>query len=242
MSKRTAAAERAERAAAALAEQRHRERRRTVLSVVGVVAAMALIVVGGFAISKMNGGGPSGKAADPGSGTSMTIGDASAPHSVVVYEDFLCPYCGEFEKQTHQQLASLAEQGKVSVTYRPFRLLQPDYSQQALEVWVATQHTAGDAVAKRLHDLLYAHQPSESASSFPSRSDLVTLAVEAGADKAKVQAALDSGDATTWADASTKSAGDAGVRSTPTVLLDGKEFVGRTIDDMARSLLASVSS
>ena len=240
MSKNSSAQDRADRAAAALAEQRRKERRRTFLSVTGVVLVMILIVGGGFLAAKLKGGGPNDTAADPGSGTAMTIGQASAPHSVVIYEDFLCPYCGELEKRTKDGLASAAADGRAQVTYRPFRLLSPDYSQQALEVWVATQHTAGNDVAKKLHDLLYANQPSEQGP-FPKQSALVALAVQAGADQAKVQQAIDSGEATTWADASTKAAQDAGVASTPTVLLDGKELTGRTIDDMAAKLLNAVS-
>jgi protein-disulfide isomerase len=240
MSKKSSAEARAERAAAALAEQRRKERRRTFLSIAGVVVAMVLIVAGGFLLSNRGGNGPSDTAADPGSGTVATIGPSGAPHSIVIYEDFLCPYCGELERRTHEQLASLADQGKVQVTYRPFNLLDTDYSQQSLEVFTATRHTAGNDVAMKLHNLLYAQQPSESGP-FPKQSELVTLAVQAGADQTKVQDAIDSGDATKWADASTKAAGDAGVRSTPTVLLDGKEFTGRTIDDMAQRLLAAVS-
>jgi protein-disulfide isomerase len=171
---------------------------------------------------------------------SATIGTESAPHSVVIWEDFLCPYCGELERQTHEKLASLADQGKVTVTYRPFNLLDTDYSQQSLEVFAATRHTAGNDVAMTLHNLLYAQQPSE-AGPFPSQSDLVALAVQAGADKTKVQDAIDNGDATRWADESTKAAAQAGVQSTPTVLLDGKEFTGRTVDDLAQKLLTAVS-
>jgi protein-disulfide isomerase len=204
------------------------------------VVAMLLIVGGGLMLSKNRGGGPSDAAADPGSGTVATIGPDGAPHSIVIYEDFLCPYCGELERQTHEQLATLADQGKVQVTYRPFNLLGTDYSQQSLEVFVATQHTAGNDVAMRLHNLLYAQQPSESGP-FPSQSDLVALAVRAGADEAEVQTAIDSGDAKRWAGESTDAAETAGVRSTPTVLVDGKEFTGRTIDDMAHKLLAAVS-
>jgi predicted DsbA family dithiol-disulfide isomerase len=242
MSKKSAAEARAERAAAALAEQRRKERRRSFLSIGGVVVAMVVIVVGGFLLSQRNGSGPSDSAGSaPATGTtSATIGEASAPHQVVIWEDFLCPFCGELEKRTSEQLASAAGEGKVKVTYRPFNLLQTDYSEQTLEVFAATQHTAGNDAAKKLHDLLYAQQPSESGP-FPSQSDILDLAVKAGADRTAVQQALDSGDAQKWADASTKAAEDAGVRSTPTVLLDGKEVTGRTVDDIAASVLQSVS-
>jgi protein-disulfide isomerase len=243
MSKKSAAEARAERAAAALVEQRRKERRRTFLSVAGVVVAMALIVGGGFWIANRNGGGPSDAAGDAGSGkgTSVTIGPANAAHSVVIWEDFLCPYCGELERQTHEKIATLADQGKVQVTYRPFNLLQTDYSQQTLEVFAATQRSAGDTVAKKLHDLLYANQPSERGP-FPSQDDIVALAVQAGADKTKVQASLDNGDAKKWADESTQAANDANVQSTPTVLLDGNELSGRTVDDLAAKLLQSIGA
>src|SRR3954470_8073104 len=242
MSKKSSAEARAERAAAALAEQRRRERRRTLLSILGVVLAMVVIVVGGFVIAKNRGGGPTDAAADPGTGSaSVTIGKAGAPHSVVIWEDFLCPFCGELEKRTHDKLATAADAGKVQVTYRPFNLLQTDYSQQSLEVFAATQHSAGDAVAKKLHDLLYQQQPSEQGP-FPSQDDIVALAVQAGADEAAVQKSLDNGDATGGADESTQAANDAGVQSTPTVLLDGKEVSGRTVDDLAATLLTSAGA
>jgi protein-disulfide isomerase len=242
MSKKSSAEARAERAAAALAEQRRQERRRTTLSVIGVVVAMAVIVGAGFLVARNRGGGPNDSAADPAGGTvAATIGDAGAAHQVVIWEDFLCPFCGELEKQTREKLSTAADDGKVQVTYRPFNLLQTDYSQQSLEVFAATQRSAGDKVAKKLHDLLYESQPSESGP-FPSKDDIVALAVQAGADKATIQKSLDNGDAEKWADESTQAASDAGVQSTPTVLLDGKEVTGRTVDDLAASLLQSIGA
>src|SRR5690348_16773865 len=106
---------RAERAAAALKEKQRRERRRQLVTVV----AIAVIITGGYLINSMR--DTTVKAQDipaTGSQYGLTIGSASAPHKVVVYEDFLCPYCGELEKKTHDQLAQLADQGKVQVEYR----------------------------------------------------------------------------------------------------------------------------
>lgn len=239
MSKKSDRSARAAAAAAALAEQRRRERRRSALSIGAVVVAMALIVGIGFLLSNRS-SGPSDTAADPGSGTAVTVGSKDAPHEVVIYEDFLCPYCGELEKRSHEQLATLADQGKVAVTYRPFNLLSTTYSQQSLEVFEAVQHTAGATTAKKLHDLLYAQQPDERGP-YPGQDALVALAVQAGADEAKVKDALDSGDAKKWADASTSAANDANVRSTPTVLLDGKEVTARTVDELAQKVLDAVS-
>src|SRR4051794_28886473 len=116
---------RAERAAAALKERQRRERRRQLLTVIGVVAAIALIVAGGFVINPMRDDSTetSAKIPPPGSSYGLTIGPATAPHQVVVYEDFLCPFCGQFEAAGHEQLAQLAADGKVQIEYRPIVFL-----------------------------------------------------------------------------------------------------------------------
>ena len=65
----------------------------------------------------------------------VPVGPTSAPVKVVVYEDFLCPFCGEFEsRQPRACSARHVEQGKVQVQYHvarpsstaaPARVLQP---------------------------------------------------------------------------------------------------------------------
>ncbi len=130
---------RAERAAAALKEKQRRERRRQMLTAIGVVVAIALIVGAGFLINSMRDDTKetAAKIPPPGSQYGLTIGSADAPHQVVVYEDFLCPFCGEFEKASHEQLAQLADDGKVQVEYRPFVLLNEvgPYSARATLIW-----------------------------------------------------------------------------------------------------------
>lgn len=235
---------RAERAAAALKESQRRERRRQLFTVVGVLAVIALIVGGGFLINSMR--DPSTKAAksipDVGSSYGVTIGDASAPHQAIVYEDFLCPFCGEFEKAGHEQLASLADQGKVQIEYRPFVLLSSagPYSARSTMIWGLVLTQDGPDIAKKYHDLLFANQPSE-AGPFPSRDDLITLAGQAGADVAQLQAAVASGAGVDFPVDATKSADNFGIHSTPTVFLDGKPFTDyRTPDDLAANLVKAV--
>ncbi len=218
---------RAERAAAALREKQRRERRRQIITAVGVVVAIALIVVAGFVINSMRDDTKetASKIPPPGSPYGLTIGSASAPHQVVVYEDYLCPFCGEFEKAGHEELAQLAEDGKVQIEYRPFVLLNDlgPYSTRSTMIWSLVLQQDGPDVAKKFHDLLYANQPAEDGP-FPSQEDLVALAGQAGADTAKLQSAIDAGDGVDWPVAATKSARDLQVKSTPTVVLDGKPF------------------
>lgn len=234
---------RAARAAAVLAEQERKARRRQILSVAGVLAALVLLIGGGFVINSMRDTSDEVAKSAPaaGSDNGLTIGEASAPHEIVIYEDFLCPFCGELEKQTHEELATLAADGKVRVEYRPFVLLSNfgPYSQAATAAFGTVLEQSGPEIAKEFHDLLFADQPSEEGP-FPDEKDLADLAEQAGADADTVAAVADGG-GSEWADAATKAASDIGVNSTPTILLDGKAFSdGRTVDDLASNLLEAV--
>ena len=235
---------RAERAAAALREKQRRERRRQILTAIGVVVVIALIVGGGFLINSMRDDTKetASKIPPPGSKLGLTIGSDSAPHQVVVYEDFLCPICGEFEATGHEQLEQLADDGKVQIEYRPFVLLDRfgPYSERATMVWSQVLQQDGPDVARAFHDLLFANQPKEEGP-FPSESDLVTLAGQAGADTAKLQTAIGSDTATDWTESATESAESHGVDSTPTITLDGAPFTnGRTAADLATNLVKAV--
>jgi protein-disulfide isomerase len=239
MSKKDRASDRAERAAAALLERQQEERRRRNLMVGGVVLALLLVILGGFALARALDTTDDVSAPAAGSQYGVTIGPADAPHDVVVYEDFLCPFCGDLESATREDLAQLAADGKVRVEYRPFNLLSniSDYSERSAAAFSVVLDSAGAEVAKKFHDLLYENQPSE-AGPFPDNGDLVDLAVQAGADEADVRDGIDGEAAEAWVSQATQAAQDAGVRGTPTVLLDGEVFQdGRTVDDLAENLL-----
>jgi protein-disulfide isomerase len=235
---------RAERAAAALKEKQRRERRRQILTTVGVVVAIALIVTGGFFINSLRDDSKANADAipPPGSQYGMTIGQDSAPHKVVVYEDFLCPICGEFEKAGHEQLEQLADQGKVQIEYRPIVILGRlgPYSARSTLMWWLVMKNDGVDVAQKFHDLLYANQPSEQGP-FSSRDDLYQLAGQAGADTDALKTAVENGEGAQDVVDATKKADDLGVNSTPTVLLDGKPYTnGRTPADLANNLIKAV--
>jgi protein-disulfide isomerase len=241
MAKQSARESRTERAAAAMEVQRRRERRRATLMILGVVLVLLVVVVGGFLVNRAR--DTSSNVSAPAAGTGnygVAIGDKNAPHTVVIYEDFLCPYCGELEKITHSELATLADQGKVYVEYRPFNLLQTDYSVAAASAFKVVLDSSGPTVAKKFHDLLYADQPAETGP-FPSSSWLVDKAVQAGAKESAVRSGIEQESQKAWVDRASTAAHDAGVRGTPTILLDGQVFQdGRTIGDLAQNLLDQV--
>ena len=240
MSKKNRASDRAARAAAAIAEQQARGRRRRNLMVGGVVGALVLIVLVGWLLTRSL--DTTGDVAAPAAGSDARSDDRpgrTRRTRSIIYEDFLCPFCGEFERASRDDLAKLAADGKVQVEYRPFNLLSHigDYSERSTAALAVVLDASGADVAKKFHDLLYEDQPSESGP-FPSDADLVKLAVKAGADEADVADAIERGEGKAWVERATQAALDAGVRGTPTILLDGEVFPdGRTPQLLAENLV-----
>ncbi|MDN4172632.1 thioredoxin domain-containing protein [Nocardioides sp. SOB77] len=235
---------RAERAATAIREQEARERRRrglvvgAVAGLLGLVVLVGVLVQGGRDTTGAAAAAPAGATGD----YSLAIGDADAPHHVVVYEDFLCPFCGALEGETREDLERLAADGRVYVEYRPFDLLSRygDYSARATNAFAAVLDVAGPRVAKDFHDLLFEQQPGESGP-FPTDADLVDLAVEAGATEAEVRGPIEDGAFAQWVQNATDAASRAGVSGTPTVLVDGEQFTdGDTVEELADNLVAAV--
>lgn len=214
---------RTQRAAAVREQQARKERNRRIGLVVGIVVILGAIVAAGTWLS----GGDSTKT--PTAAVSVTAGDASllvgesdAPVKVVIYEDFLCPYCRELEGATRDFLRENAAAGKVQVEYRPINLLTSySYSARSLNAWAAVLKHGTPQQALELHDLLYENQPYESASDNTSDADIAGLVDEAGAKSAAVTAALKTQDTAFFA-AAQQGMTEAKIQGTPTVFIDGK--------------------
>jgi len=223
-----------------MSDQQKREqgrRRRMIGGVVGLVLVMA---IAGFVLTRSGEPAVVTAAAAGTSEYGVTMGPVDAPHSIVIYEDFLCPFCAQLEAGTHDELAALAAQGQVLVDYRPFELLRPDYSGQALNAFKVVLETSGVDVALAFHAVLFAEQPDESGT-LPGVDWLVERAVEAGAVETEVRPGIENMSQQAWIDAATKAAQDTGLEGTPTVLLDGKVFTqGQTMQDRAAALLSAV--
>lgn len=103
-------------------------------------------------------------------GDAIITGSPQAPTTIDVYEDFLCPVCGQFEKLHHQRLAQAAADGKAKVVYHPVAILDdlstpPGYSTLAAG---AAFCAAQASVFPRFHDSLFAAQPPEGGNAWTS--------------------------------------------------------------------------
>ncbi len=193
------------------------------------------VMVGVIAWTLVRAGGPSaavtGTLVAPAGATgtgAVVVGKDSAPVTVTVYADFMCPWCGKFERANGDALAGAVDAGTVKLEIHPMAFLDDlsagtRYSSRAANAFV-TLANDDPAVAFRFHRLLYTYQPEENSTGL-SDARLVELAREAGATPA-MTAGFASQTYAPWIARATQQAWDDGVTGTPTVKIDGRTFDG----------------
>ena len=229
---RTARLEREQKAADARAAAARRESRRRSLAVSSAVVAVLVVVVAAFVLVRTSGReAASSGGATPANVTAaggIVVGRASAPVTLVAYEDFQCPVCAQFESLNAAQLGRWIADGTVKVEYRPIAFLDrssaDEYSTRALNAAAAVADSAPAAFAA-FHTALFAQQPAEGG---PGLSDarLVELAEAAGAPRAAVERAVRDRTYEAWTRRVTEASSKAGVTGTPTVQVDGTTLDG----------------
>jgi protein-disulfide isomerase len=222
--------------ALAQAQDAHQTRLQRLLMGFGFVVVIGAVIAGVIIFQGGAGGtariAPPLKVSEVGHG--LALGKPSAPVHVVVYEDFRCPSCRQFEEGSRDYLRADAAGDKAYVEYRPVAVLG-QYSTRALNAFVTVLDTAGPDVARRFHDLLFDRQPARSGPGL-TNAQLVTLAVAAGARRGEVQGAIDSLAHKDWIASANADARKAGVRAILTVLVDGRPLQGSSIQQTVDTL------
>ncbi|MDT0203960.1 thioredoxin domain-containing protein [Nocardioides sp. AE5] len=180
------------------------------------------------------GAAPVGTAGEYGIG----VGDPDAPVTVEIFEDYQCPHCADFQTAAHADLMEAAADGTAYVVYRPMAFLN-NYSARAMNAMAVVLDTTGGEAALRMHELLFANQPSGTT---PSDADLVALAVEAGAKAEDVQAGIESLGFRQWIINANDDASKRGVTSTPTVVVNGDVVPGRSIEELAANTAKGIEA
>ncbi|WP_285244389.1 thioredoxin domain-containing protein [Pseudarthrobacter sp. fls2-241-R2A-127] len=149
--------------------------------------------------------------------------EAGKPVKVVLYVDFICPICKNFETQYNDQLTSLRNDGKITVEYRPLGFLDSrsstNYSSRAANAAACVANTAPEKYADYFN-ALYAQQPAEGSAGL-SDNDLKKIASDMGAN---IGSCVDDKTYRPYVKYVTKEASAIGVSGTPTVFVDGKQW------------------
>ncbi|WP_033260439.1 MULTISPECIES: thioredoxin domain-containing protein [Kitasatospora] len=229
----TTARERLQRARRA--EARSAKRRRGLTVAVSVAAAVA-VIAGGTALavstaSKDDGSASAAAVVAPAhtSATDDTVvvyGNADAPHTLAVYEDFRCPVCQVFETSAGQTVQQLADQGDYKIEYHLATFLDNNLGGSGSKAALAAAGAAlneGVDKFKAFHDVLYANQPSETEDGFGDVNHLLDLAGQVPGLKTEAfTKAVTDGTYKGWAAKVSTAFNKSGVSGTPTVKLDGR--------------------
>lgn len=233
----------AERAAALRREQQSKERRRRTLVAGGVVVGvLALIIaISAFVQSTRNTPGDQpGQVAGAPSGAvdnyAIALDEGDVEVTVQVYEDFMCPACAQFQAVAGETLKEYAASDEVQVQYRPIAILDrfsegTRYSTRSMNAVGVVLDEAGPEAALAMHDLLFANQPAEGTEGL-SDSQLIDLAVEAGAERASVTEPIERLKFERWVSDATEAAQNQGVGGTPTVVVNDEQLEDNSVESL----------
>jgi protein-disulfide isomerase len=208
------------------------DRKRNVMIQVGltaivVVFAVVLVLYIVTSGSKKPTGGEA-KSIRVASSKVITKEGTTEPKAVVsMYEDFLCPVCGNFEQQLGPTIGSLIDSGAIAADYYMVAILDrpsnQNYSSRAAAAayCVADEDTTPDKqMFRRFHAAMYAQQPSETGTTFPTNTQLIETARQAGV-VGKVPECINSG---RYLDMVNGLAAATNVTGTPTVRINGEDY------------------
>ncbi|WP_123023838.1 DsbA family protein [Mycolicibacterium stellerae] len=222
------------------------DRRRNLFIQVGLTAIVVLLGVGLVLYIVM------GADKKPAAGETKSIQVSSSklitkegttePKAVVsLYEDFLCPHCGEFERKFGPTISQLVDSGAIAADYYMVAILDSpstgNYSSRSAGAAYCVADESKDAF-RRFHSALYAQQPGETGTSFPDDARLIEVARQAGAG-GTVPDCINKGKYVSMVEGL---ASASGIQSTPTVKINGQEFdvSNSTPDDLVAAVKAIV--
>ncbi|MGD9620567.1 MAG: thioredoxin domain-containing protein [Mycolicibacterium sp.] len=158
------------------------------------------------------------------------------PKAVVsLYEDFLCPHCAAFEQEAGPTLSKLIDSGAIAADYYMVGILdRPQNENYPARAGAAAYCVADESVDafRRFHAALYAQQPGEMGAAYPDNDRLIEIARQAGAGGG-VPECIEKG---TYVDMVKGLATATGIKSTPTIRINGEDYEYSTPDALVAKI------
>jgi protein-disulfide isomerase len=146
-------------------------------------------------------------------------GNQNAKVTIVEFSDFQCPFCKRSEDAVNEVMKNYGD--KIKFVWRNMPLpMHPDAPLAAQASMEAFKQKGSDGFWK-MHDLLYANQPSGQKQDGLKREALDGYAQQLGLNMDKWKAALDSQSHKPEVEADAKAGNDAGISGTPAFLING---------------------
>ncbi|RFD25344.1 hypothetical protein MUBE_09410 [Mycobacterium uberis] len=215
-----------------------------------IVVIFAVVVV--FAVMKSQHASKEGVAPLTGSGDTVRVissklvtqpGTNNPKVVMSFYEDFLCPGCGDFERNFGSTVSKLIDIGAIAADYSVVSILDHprnhNYPSRAGAASLCVADESMDAY-RRFRTALYSRnfQPNELASSFPDNAKLIEVAREAGV-VGKVPDCINSGK---YLAKVVAEAAFAKISATPTIKINGDEYDPLTPDALVAKVKTIVGA
>lgn len=188
-----------------------------------MAAGAVLVVVGLIGWAMYAAGRARDYTAPPGAtadGTGIQIGAGKV--TVDVYEDFICPACGQFELGAGEALDRLVAEDRARIVYHPVayldRFSSTDYSTRSS---AAAGCAAAGGKFREYAKKLFERQPAEGGAGL-SDQELVSIGASVGLPAESFRPCVDDGRYRSWTRHVTEAASRAGITGTPSVLVAGK--------------------
>ncbi|WP_427133830.1 DsbA family protein [Pseudarthrobacter sp. S9] len=150
--------------------------------------------------------------------------EAGKPVKVVLYIDFICPVCKNFETQYNEALTKLRNEGKITVEYRALGFLDnrstTNYSSRAANAVACVVNGSPDKYSG-FFNALFEKQPAEGSAGL-SDAELKKMATDAGAKS--IDKCVDDKTYRPYVKHTTQEAQVIGVTGTPSVFVEGKQW------------------
>jgi protein-disulfide isomerase len=154
------------------------------------------------------------------------LGQEDAPVTMLVYEDFACPFCKQFEENAMPQIVeNYVDSGQVKVVWkdRPLPNLHP-WAEDAAATMECVYREGGNDPFWAVKDKIFANQDSISTSNVQSK--IKQWAADEGVSQSAVQSCLDNGNPMEEVNTDSTNGQKLGASGTPTAYVNGEELVG----------------
>ncbi len=156
----------------------------------------------------------------------VSIGQAGAPVTIDIYQDYMCPYCGQFERAQAADLKYLVDSAEVRVVIHVMNFLDDSsdgakYSTRAANAFLTVALKEPDK-ALAFNSALYASQPTEGTKGLTD-AEIAALATKTGVSES-LAATFAAQSQVDLVQKSNDASFKAGIQSTPTVKINGTVF------------------
>ncbi len=195
------------------------------------LAAVLIVALVVWGITRTNQRSTSDSPNASGNSYAISVGQPDAAVTVAIYQDFMCPYCGQFERANRDDIEELVDDGTAQVQLHLMNFLDPqsqgtNYSTRAASALLAVADAEPEHVLA-FNAALYDNQPTEGSTGL-SDSQLADLARQVGVSEA-VYSTFPQAANTERVNQSNQAALDDGISSTPTIRINGDDLPSQQI-------------